>query len=273
MQFRTVTGYIRSHHWIVMLFLIVFSFFVLGTIFSGSRYCGYCNARLSEKEGTVLKLTTAATAAATALALVPDDSTTPVADQIMDLTDYGIIITVMILLERFLVHISGTLAFRICVPVGIALYYIAGVRHNPALRGLALRVIAISLCLFLIIPVSFWVEDAVDRTFDLSGSVRISTGEAQIEAESAESGDDRTFLQKTGDFFTGIFNKAKDLGNEAVDRLHNFVDSFVKLLVKDCLIPVGTFFVIYMLCKAILNTIPAFLPVFSPEEKKELTHR
>lgn len=111
MQFRTVTGYIRSHHWIVMLFLIVFSFFVLGTIFSGSRYCGYCNARLSEKEGTVLKLTTAATAAATALALVPDDSTTPVADQIMDLTDYGIIITVMILIERFLVRISGTLAF------------------------------------------------------------------------------------------------------------------------------------------------------------------
>lgn len=273
MQFRTVTGYIRSHHWIVMLFLIVFSFFVLGTIFSGSRYCGYCNARLSEKEGTVLKLTTAATAAATALALVPDDSTTPVADQIMDLTDYGIIITVMILIERFLVRISGTLAFRICVPIGIVLWCIASAKHIPALRGLAVRIVAISLCLFLIIPVSFWVEDAVDRTFDLSDSVRISTGEAQIEAEPAESGDNRTFLQKTGDFFTGIFSKAKDLGSEAIDRLNSFVDSFVKLLVKDCLIPVGTFFGIYLLFKAFLNMIPAFLPTFAPEEKKELTHR
>lgn len=83
---------------------------------------------LDEKKADVLKLTASTAAASTALAAIPGDSTTPVANKLADLTSYFLIILMVIFLEKYLVTLTGYAAFFILIPAACILFA-AGVKQ------------------------------------------------------------------------------------------------------------------------------------------------
>ena len=62
---------------------------------------------LDEKKADILKLTATSAAASTAIAAIPGDATTPIANKLTDLTSYFLIILVVIFLEKYLVTLTG----------------------------------------------------------------------------------------------------------------------------------------------------------------------
>ena len=71
---------------------------------------------LDEKKSDVLKLTAATAAASTALAAIPGDATTPVANKLADLTSYFLVILMVVFLEKYLVTLTGYAAFSVLIP-------------------------------------------------------------------------------------------------------------------------------------------------------------
>ena len=72
---------------------------------------------LDEKRNTVLALTTASTTASTALTLLKDDWATPIANELAELSGYFMIILAAIVLEKYLITLSGLVVFQYIVPL------------------------------------------------------------------------------------------------------------------------------------------------------------
>lgn len=70
-------------------------------------------AALEEKQETVLELTAASTAASAAITLLPGDTATPIADKLADLSGYFLIVLCAIFLEKYLLTITASAAFKV----------------------------------------------------------------------------------------------------------------------------------------------------------------
>lgn len=81
---------------------------------------------LDEKKTTALELSASATAVSTLITLAPGDDGTPVANKLMDLAGYFLIVVSAIYLEKYLLTILGTLTFKWLIPVSmlaLAVYF------------------------------------------------------------------------------------------------------------------------------------------------------
>lgn len=76
---------------------------------------------LDDKKTTVMELTAASTAASAAITLLPGDAATPIADKLADLSGYFLIVLCAILLEKYLLTITGFATFNLLVPAACVL--------------------------------------------------------------------------------------------------------------------------------------------------------
>ena len=90
---------------------------------------------LDEKKADVLKLTASSAAAATALAAVPGDATTPVANKLADLTSYFLIVLMVVFLEKYLVTLTGYATFFILIPLACGPAWHRDLCGTPLLKG------------------------------------------------------------------------------------------------------------------------------------------
>mgnify|MGYP000240661576 CR=1 FL=1 len=74
---------------------------------------------LEEKKITVMEMTAAVAASSIAVAAIPGDATTPLADQIAELGSYLMIAAGAVMLEKFLLAITGHAAFSLLIPAGL----------------------------------------------------------------------------------------------------------------------------------------------------------
>ena len=68
-----------------------------------------------------LELTGTATALATGAAAIPGDATTPIANKLADVAGYMVIVYAVIIIEKYLLTITGYIAFKILFPIGCIL--------------------------------------------------------------------------------------------------------------------------------------------------------
>ena len=76
---------------------------------------------LDSLENKAIILTGTSAALATAAALVPGDATTPIANKLADVAGYMVIVYVAIVLEKYLLAMTGLAAFKILIPVALFL--------------------------------------------------------------------------------------------------------------------------------------------------------
>lgn len=194
---------------------------------------------LDEKKADVLKLTAASAAASTALAAVPGDATTPVANKLADLTSYFLIILMVLFLEKYLVTLTGYAAFSILIPAACILLAAGICLNRTFLKMLAAKTAAFGLVLFLIIPVSMNVSAVIEETYE--SSVEATVREAQEitddinESTDSEGNVVEKALSKLKDGVSGLLEKGEDL-------LNYFIETIAVMLVTSCLIPIVVLF-------------------------------
>ncbi len=191
-------------------------------------------AALDEKKADVLKLTAASAAAATAVAAVPGDSTTPVANELADLSSYFLIILMAIFLEKYLVTLTGYAAFFILIPAACVLFA-AGICLNKAfLKALAVKTAVFGLVLFMIIPLSIKVSAMIEDTYE--SSMETTMEEAQDLTEEINDNTDSEgnvfdrFVSQIKEGVSGLVKKGETL-------LNHFIEVAAVMLVTSCAIP------------------------------------
>lgn len=269
---------------IVLSLAFVLSLFVIAPKASKPETYKGTIQMLNEKQANVLEMTSAASAASLALAAVPGDATTPIADKVIDMAGYFIIILTVIILEKYLLTIAGYTAFTWLVPIACALFLAYILTEYKVLRYLAVKVLVVGLSIVLIIPASARLTNLIEKTNEVSiNNTMESVKEIQKEAEEAAKEEDpepeqenlekgsgnpldvirdmrsgiRDLKKKTTEALEEASSTVTRLSEEAIEQaretVNDFVEVVVVMLVTSCGIPMLTLLLFVWIIKTILG--------------------
>lgn len=213
---------------------------------------------ISEKEQKVLGVTLGATALSTALAAIPGDVTTPIAAHVLDLSQYLVIVLIVLELEELLLPIMGFVAFRYIIPVAIALLIIAMIVKKEWLAQLGVKIVILGLVVAYIIPVSINISDTIyqsksetiEKTLESIESIDVTAGNSKILNGKFKLTEIGQYISKIED---NIKNSTKNITDKIGGYAENYIDAAVVLLVTCAIIPVGIVFVLIGLMKLLFN--------------------
>ncbi len=219
---------------------------------------------LDEKKSNVMVLATTTTAASAAISALPNDMGTPIADKLVDFSSYFMVILAVIYLEKFLLTTLGFLGFGILIPVACALFAVAVFLRRGTLTGVNLqrlgtKLAAFGLALALVVPVSVWLTDNVDATFD--ESLAASNAAAQEATEQLEESAQAAPQEDQGllggiasavqEGWNGLTQGAQQALDSLGDQLNTMIDTLAVMIVTSCLIPLLVLILFLQLVKII----------------------
>ena len=219
---------------------------------------------LDEKKGNVMVLATTTTAASAAISALPNDMGTPIADKLVDFSSYFMVILAVIYLEKFLLTTLGFLGFGILIPVACALFAVAvflrrGTLTRVNLQRLGTKLAAFGLALALVVPVSVWLTDNVDATFD--ESLAAASAAAQEAAEQLEESAQAAPQEDQGllggiasavqEGWNGLTQGAQQALDSLGQQLNTMIDTLAVMIVTSCLIPLLVLILFLQLVKII----------------------
>ena len=207
-------------------------------------------AELDEKKVTVMELTAASAAASVAVSAVPGDSTTPLANQIAELSSYLLLVVGAIMLEKVLLTLTGYLTFTFLIPAACALGILFLLFQRPFLRQLAVKLAVFGLALWLVIPASLQVSSLVESTFSVQQTVEEAARAADTIEEEPEEESDSGWLSQIGDAIAGTVSGAVEQAENALGR---FVDAVAALIIVNCVIPLLVLWLFLWLARTILG--------------------
>ena len=266
----------------VLIVAILISIFVISPRMSKPETYQTTIRKLNEKQTTVLEMTAAASGASLALGAVPGDATTPIANKVIDMAGYFVIILSVIILEKYFLTIGGYLAFTWILPIAMGLFIISLYWRKGILHHLAIKLLLLGVAIITIVPLSVKVTEIVEKTNEVSINTTMENfKEIQKEVEETtevETPDLSTEeKESTGplDFISGMkekmdnvvedtkqkledtANSITQLSKEAIqkdkDVMNDFVEIVVIMLVTTCGIPILTLVLMVWIIKTLLG--------------------
>lgn len=215
---------------------------------------------IDAKKTTLLQLTASSAAAATVLAAVPSDATTPVASEIADLASFFSIALAALYIEKLIVLLSGTDLFFV-VLCAAAMGMVLGVFLDAGwLKSWMTKLMILGIVLFLVVPVSAWVSDTAERALDSTFETTVDEAQAVIDEAGENTDADGNFLTKAWEKVTGGVSAITKKGEDLLNRL---LDTIAQLLIVTCGIPIAVLFMMTWLLKSLFGMQirwPAHLP-------------
>ena len=220
---------------VLLLLLAVFSFLFLADRASAQTTHAGTLAVIDEKTEDVLKLTASASLASFGVSAIPGDTATPIATKLADFSEYFLLILCVLYSEKYLIGIIGAGTFKILIPIACALGIVSLFWNPRLLRRLAVKLAAVGLAIYLIIPISFKVSDLIYGAYRSSIDSTISAAE-QLTDETAPlaDADDRSMVDRILD---RISETTASLTDKAVDAVNRFVETLAVMIVTSCVIP------------------------------------
>ena len=260
---------------IALLLLSVFSFSYLGEKFSDPDSYKTTIRILNEKKDNVLALVASSTALSTTLSLLPGDAGTPLAEQLMDISSYLLIVLSILYTEKYLLSVIGMLVFKVLIPGVLVALGINLFLRNSYFSRLIRKISAISLVLILVIPVSTTITHKIDETcqssklgvyFELVDNINKDGKKEALDLSQSDG--NKPWYVALGDSFSSAFHfvvdkvfnitkTATDYAKATIEKakvaINNLVEATAVMLVTSCVIPIITLFVFLWLMKTILG--------------------
>lgn len=196
---------------------------------------------LDEKRADALALSAGALALSAGVAAVPGDATTPIANQISNLTSYILLITCIIFLEKLLLTSMGFVSFAIIIPLACFIWILYILNKKENFKTLAIKLIAFALVIFILVPTSVLLTTLIENSaFYTEAEAKIATA---IETEEEEE--------------VGFFERLKDKTVEAVEnakkKANQFIDAIAIMIITTCAIPLGTLALLFWIVKMLFG--------------------
>lgn len=218
----------------VLLVVALVSALWLARVTSDPAFHASSIAALDEKKVTVMELTAATAAGSVAISAVPGDATTPIANQISELSGYLLIVVGAIMLEKLLLSLTCYAAFQLLIPIACVLGIVYLFAHVEWCRVLARKLALFGVVICLIVPASIQVTRIVDETFQIQQTV--DDAEQAVEQPADTGGEEGNWFSQIGEAITGTVSDAVDQAEAALSR---FIDAVAALLITTCVIPVA----------------------------------
>lgn len=248
---------------IALVLIALISIFVISKITSSAKFHKNTIKSLDNKKLTVIELTAATAGTATAIAALPSDSTTPIANQIMDLSSYLLIVVGVIFLEKILLTLTGNIAFAVLIPIACVLYCVYIYSQKEVLKNLAIKLAVFGLVIFMIVPVSVKISDFIESTYKETINETIEAAEnlgdevekseKNSEKEEIEQGIWGTITSTVTDAISSIGDGVSKLIEKGKNVLSKFIDAIAILLITTCVIPIAVLFFIIWIIKIIFG--------------------
>ena len=171
----------------VLLLVAILSITVVGKYVSAPENHQKPIASLDEKKQTVMELTAASTVTSALITLLPGDTATPIAEKMADVSGYLLVVLCAIYLEKYLVTITGYVAFTYLIPIACGLWIFNLIFANATVRKLAAKLAVFGLAISLVVPASVKISDLIGDTY-----------QAQIEATIEDARNTQNILENSG---------------------------------------------------------------------------
>ncbi len=171
----------------VLLLVAILSITVVGKYVSAPENHQKTIASLDEKKQTVMELTAASTVTSALITLLPGDTATPIAEKMADVSGYLLVVLCAIYLEKYLVTITGYVAFTYLIPIACGLWILNLIFANATVRKLAAKLAVFGLAISLVVPASVKISDLIGDTY-----------QAQIEATIEDARNTQSILENSG---------------------------------------------------------------------------
>ncbi len=221
---------------IILIAVALISFFLIAPLMSDPATFDKTIQSLDDKKTTVAELTAASTAASAAITLLPNDIGTPIAEKLVDLSGYFILIFSAIYLEKFLTTIAGFIAFRYLIPISLIALGINRFFRFEVVRRLGLRIIAFALILVLLVPASVGVSNLIEKTHEYS--IQQTIDEANSASDEINEQNDSNDSNALQEFFNKVKGGVSGQLKKFETILSNFIDAVAVLIVTTCVIPI-----------------------------------
>lgn len=210
---------------LALILAILISFFALaplGDLFLDKT----CAKTINKKLADARAVSVGALAASVAIAAVPSDATSPLAEQVTDMADYMLLGTIGLTVEEIIMKSAPILLFKVSIPL-LCIYLLVKELMGSFEKGrIMLRVFAFCLCLFLVDPLSVFLTNRIDNMANLQekidyivdGGIEAEVEEVAVETvEITEETYTETVDEEDGGFFSDIANVAKSAYNAVAD--------------------------------------------------------
>ena len=213
------------------------SLFVISGFASSEESFPGTYAALDEKRTTVTELMGVTAASSAAISLLPGDAGTPIAEQLADLSGYFMFILGAICLEKWMVTITGMLAFKILIPAACLILILGKLFFGDTWRSVGIKLICFALMMFAIVPASIVVTEKIDASYEASmqqmiEDTRNDTEQIQVAAEKEDSNAIEKFVNKVKGGVSGQLDKFEN-------TLNRLTESIAVLIVTSCVIPIA----------------------------------
>ena len=179
---------------------------------------------LNEKQATVMKLTAASTAASAAVSALPGDTGSAIAEKLADLTSDFLIVLCAIILEKYLLTITGYAVFRFILPAVCVLLIVRQFRSSEILAKLAFKLALFGMAVWLAVPGGITVSRMIEATYETSAG-------SDSDSDSEKSG-----------FWSGITSSVQNAVSGVTEKfeklLSNVMEALAVLIVTSCVLPV-----------------------------------
>lgn len=206
---------------------------------------------IDAKKDNVLALTTSTIALSAAISALPDDTGTPVAEQLTQLSgNLGIVLAVLYL-EKYLLTILGFLSFGVLGPAAFVLLAASLLAHDRLSTGhtlsiLGVRILLVGIIAVAVVPASVWVTQRIDETYQISISQAKSGENAGGSAEESkptggESQENKNFWDSIASGAAQLVSNLKDgiksVTDGVVEQVTNLIEGAIVMIVTSCLVP------------------------------------
>lgn len=228
----------------ILLLVAILSVTVFGKYASAPENHQKTIASLDEKKQTVMELTAASTVTSALITLLPGDTATPIAEKMADVSGYLLVVLCAIYLEKYLVTITGYVAFTYLIPIACGLWILNLVFENATVRKLAAKLAVFGIAISLVVPASVKISDLIGDTYQAQIDATIEDAKntqnilensdlvndtSATETETGTTGAVTANTQEKNNSESGsasnIFDWAKDAISSAKDSVANVVEN------------------------------------------------
>ena len=195
---------------------------------------------IDAKKNNVLALTTSTIALSAAISALPDDTGTPVADQLNQLSGNPGTVLAVLYLEKYLLTIFGFLSFGVLGPAAFVLLAISLLAHGRLSTGhtlfiLGIRLLLIGVIAIAVVPASVWVTQRIDETYQISISQEESEGSAEESEQNKNFWD--SIASGAAQLVSNLKDGIKSVTDGVVEQVTNLIEGAIVMIVTSCLVP------------------------------------
>ena len=226
----------------VLLLLAVISFTIVAPWAGDAGNHRHSIAQTEDKISTVMTLSGGAAGTSATLSLLPGDLCSPLAEQLAELATYFLLILSALYLEKFLITLSGMIAFGVLIPLALVILSAGIILNREKYYSVAGKIALIGIVIYLIVPASVLLSDKI---YQIQGDTITETITEYNELEIGEDSD------------TGIIGEITNLTTSTIDKVSNFISNLMEslaiMIVTSCVVPILVFVFLAWMVKTLFS--------------------